>query len=193
MQTRIRVGKLEKLQDTLSQNTAAERLAWAENMFGPKAVATSCLGADCAVLLHMLSKTSPRARVFVVAPGDLSTETLVSIHEVEKKLGLEVTLLDPQAPTRTEGEIAIDGGEQLSAALDDAFCWISDTHRRSQNTREGLNVLERLSDGLYQLNPLFDWSDEQIAAYAEQHGLPRPSHLPTGTLTSAQVELATSR
>ena len=173
MQKRIRVGKLEKLQHKLTTMTAQERLQWAGNLFGTKAVATACLGADCAVMLHMMSVASPESRVFVIASGDVSPETQTVVDAMQKRLGLEVKLLDLYGAS---AEKAVDSGEGLTLALDDAFCWISDARRSQTFGNAEASVLEQLDDGLYQLNPLFDWSQEEVEAYREQHDLPRPSH-----------------
>lgn len=176
MEKRIRVGKLEKLRETLSNMNAVARLQWADYLFGRKAVATACLGADCAVLLHMLAEASPQSRVFVVAPGDSSQETQSAVAEMERRLGLSVTLLDPWAPTQNVSSSHVDSGDALVLALDDAFCWISDRRKDQAPERIGTTVLERLEDGLYQLNPLFDWSQAEVNTYREQHGLPKPAH-----------------
>ena len=177
MSLRIRVGKLNKLQRQLKAMTAVERLAWAGNLFGSKAVATACLGSDCAVMLHMLSQASPDSRVFVIAPGQLDQETLEAVEIMKQRLGLEVRLMDPTgsdslapwggAPTATR--------DPLDSALEDAFCWVSDV-RQDQAGQRPLAALERLDDGLYQLNPLYDWTQAEIDAYRENHDLPSPTH-----------------
>ena len=176
MEKRIRVGKLEKLQQKLTALSARERLQWAGHLFGQRAVATACLGADCAVMLHMLAAASPESRVFVIAPGDLSPETTDAVAAMEERLGLSVTLLDPYAPSDGRPGVAVDSGDGLTLALEDAFCWISDARAAQPFANPNAGVLERLEDGLYQLNPLFDWSDAEVEAYREAHDLPRPSH-----------------
>ena len=156
-----------------------KRLSWAGNLFGHKAVATACLGADCAVMLHLMAQASPEARVFMVAPGDLSSEALEAVAEIRNKMGLEVTLLDPTAPPsqiQSGRNSSLDSGEALSHALEDAFCWISDSRADQPLTHPQGAVLTRLEDGLYQLNPLFDWSQAEVEAYRAQHDLPRPAH-----------------
>lgn len=178
MQKRIRVGKLEKLQQKLSAMTARERIQWAGQLFGPKAVATACLGADCAVMLHMLSAACPESKVFVIASGDVSPETAQTVEAMQHRLGLQVTLLDlyaPSAPADQEGQAA-DSGEGLTRALADAFCWISDARLDQLFGNPQAMVLEQLDDGLYHLNPLFDWSQDEVEAYRAQHDLPRPAH-----------------
>ena len=185
MQKRIRIGKLERLQQQLTAKSAWERLQWAEAMFGPKAVATACLGADCAVMLHMLAQACPQSPVFVIAGGGLSQEAQAAVAAMEERLGLRVRLLDLYAPTtagdqpagdQPAGGAGPDGGAGLAAALDEAFCWISDSRRHQAFAPGELAVLERLHDGLYQLNPLFDWPAEALEAYREQYNLPRPEH-----------------
>ena len=179
MRQRIRVGRLQRLQTQLEAMTAVERLAWAGNLFGSKAVATACLGADCAVMLHMMAQASPETRVFVIAPGELTEETLAAVEEMKRRLGLEVQLLDLTAPasqTLKQTAAALDSGEGLADALDDAFCWISDVRHDQAGRNSPRVALERLDDGLYQLNPLYDWSQKKIDAYREQHHLPKPAH-----------------
>ena len=172
MQKRIRVGKLKKLQQHLTALSAVERLKWATHLFGAKAVATACLGADCAVLLHMLSQSSPETRVFVMASGDVSGETQEVVEAMERRLGLRMQLLDLLGA----GGDALDAGEGLTLALDEAFLWISDARREQSFGNSQTSVLEQMDDGLYRLNPLFDWSPQQVEDYRRAHDLPQPRH-----------------
>lgn len=65
--------------------------------------------------------------------------------------------------------------EPLSRALAGLSGWVTGMRREQAVTRTNLAAIEQddLNSGIIKINPLLEWSEEQVLAYTEQHGLPR--------------------
>ena len=65
--------------------------------------------------------------------------------------------------------------EPLSRALRGLAGWVTGMRRQQSVTRGDLQAVERddLNGGILKINPLLDWSEEELLAYTEEHRLPR--------------------
>ena len=65
--------------------------------------------------------------------------------------------------------------EPLSRALKDLKGWVTGMRREQSITRGDLKTIEvdELNGGILKLNPLLDWSEEQLLAYTEEQRLPK--------------------
>ncbi len=65
--------------------------------------------------------------------------------------------------------------EPLSRALQGLSGWITGMRREQSVTRSELSALERddVNGGILKINPLLEWSEEQLAAYTEEQRLPK--------------------
>lgn len=70
---------------------------------------------------------------------------------------------------------AIRKVEPLSRALKGLSGWVTGMRREQSVTRSELNAIERdeLNGGIIKINPLIDWSEEQLLAYTAEHRLPK--------------------
>ena len=70
---------------------------------------------------------------------------------------------------------AIRKVEPLSRALKGLKGWVTGMRREQSVTRSELKALEQddLNGGIIKINPLLDWSEEQLLAYVDQHRLPK--------------------
>jgi len=70
---------------------------------------------------------------------------------------------------------AIRKVEPLSRALKGLKGWVTGMRREQSVTRSELKAVEQddLNGGIIKINPLLDWSEEQLLAYVEQHRLPK--------------------
>ena len=64
--------------------------------------------------------------------------------------------------------------EPLTRALAGLAGWVTGVRRTQGVTRNGLSVIERdeMNGGLLKINPLLDWTEEEVLAYAKEHRLP---------------------
>ena len=65
--------------------------------------------------------------------------------------------------------------EPLSRALKGLAGWVTGMRREQSVTRCDLKAIERdeLNGGILKINPLLEWSEEQLLAYTEEHHLPK--------------------
>lgn len=65
--------------------------------------------------------------------------------------------------------------EPLSRALKHLQGWVTGIRREQGVTRSDLAAIERddLNGGILKINPLINWSEEDLLSYAEEHRLPR--------------------
>ena len=159
-----------------------------DNLAGEIAVVSS-FGAESVVLLHLIAQADPNIPVLFLETGKHFGETLTYRDEIVAKLGLtNLVNLTPD-----EDELAAKDETGLRWSYDpDGCCEIrkvkplakalaeydaSFTGRKAfqSSTRANLPRFEvDTSDeqGRLKINPLIDWSAEDIAAYREEHDLP---------------------
>jgi phosphoadenosine phosphosulfate reductase len=70
---------------------------------------------------------------------------------------------------------AIRKVEPLARALKGLKGWVTGMRREQSPTRSDLVALQRdeLNGGILKINPLIDWSEEDLLDYTEKHRLPR--------------------
>lgn len=162
----------------------ALRSVLTDPMFGQVAVVSS-FGAESAVLLHQVAEIAPETPVLFVSTGWLFPETLSYAEDLSRILGLrDVRILEPDAailekkdPNRLrwsfdpDGCCAIRKVAPLAEGLAEFDTWISGRKRGQSAVRATLPLFE--ADGAHlKLNPLFDWSAEQLQSYMATHALP---------------------
>ncbi|MEL7199023.1 MAG: phosphoadenylyl-sulfate reductase [Pseudomonadota bacterium] len=160
-----------------------------DNLAGDIAIVSS-FGAESAVLLHLIAQVDPSISVLFLETGKHFAETLKYRDLLVERIGLtNLQLLTPDAQ-----DIAAKDESGLRWSYDpDGCCEIrkvkplekalaeydaSFTGRKAfqSSTRANLPRFEiDTSDaqGRLKINPLIDWSAEDIAAYFEEHDLPR--------------------
>ncbi|MEN0001525.1 MAG: phosphoadenylyl-sulfate reductase [Pseudomonadota bacterium] len=172
----------EKIHETL----LLLRTAIAERRFGHVAVVSS-FGADSAVLLHLVSQVDPATPIVFIDTRMLFQETLDHKARLIRALGLtdvrtvspdgqHIRKLDPWGRlhlTQPDACCAFRKTEVLNAALTEFDAWISGRKRHQVFTRSGLSQVESQANGKTKLNPLADWSAEDLANYAEAFDLPQ--------------------
>ncbi|MDU8926701.1 phosphoadenylyl-sulfate reductase [Alisedimentitalea sp. MJ-SS2] len=145
----------------------------------------SSFGAEAAVLLHMASRIDQDVPVLILDTHLLFAETLAYQSELAAHLGLgNLHILravteqsDPDNSlhqTDPDACCALRKTAPLTRALTQFDGWITGRKRAQSGTRASLQAVERDPDaGKVRLNPLFDWSPAQVAAYFDAHDLPR--------------------
>ncbi len=148
----------------------------------------SSFGADSAVLLHMVAGIDPDLPVIFIDTLALFDETLAYQHRLAVQLGLR----DVRRVTPGPGALARDDPDgQLHRTDPDACCalrkaapleaalhgfdgWITGRKRFQSESRAALTHVQREpGTGRIRLNPLADWAASDIAAYMDDHALPR--------------------
>ena len=150
----------------------------------------SSFGAESAVLLHLLAQIQPDIPVLFLETGKHFAETIAYRDAVVERLGLtNLQILTPDEDDLAkrdesglrwsydpDGCCEIRKVKPLAKALDGFDASFTGRKAFQSSTRANLPRFEiDTSDeqGRLKINPLIDWSAEDIAAYMEEHDLPR--------------------
>jgi phosphoadenosine phosphosulfate reductase len=171
---------------------AEEIVAWAAQRFGDRLALACSFGAEDMVLLDMLSKVAPRTRVFVLDTGRLHQATYDLMERARERYGIQFVVHFPRTET-VEQLVRVKGPnsfyeslenrkecchirkvEPLSRALAGLDAWFTGLRRGQSVTREDLEVAEidGAHGGIWKINPLADWSEEQVWDYIRANNVP---------------------
>ncbi len=158
---------------------------------GPVTLACS-FSVEDVVLVDLLQKQAPQVTVFALDTGRLNEETYEVADALRDRYGLMIDwyLPESRAVERLEREkglfsfrdslenrqecCRIRKLEPLRRALLGKAAWITGLRRVQSVTRAELTAIEidRANGGLLKINPLLNWSDDQVWDYAKLHRLP---------------------
>ena len=151
--------------------------------FHPRLVLACSFQKEESVLIDMLMKTAPDARVFTIDTGVLFPETYTVWKQVEDRYGLKVEVYDASNPDNpwTGGDHCC--GAQKVAALEEALgnnveAWITGIRREQAPTRANAEHVE-FDDkrSIWKFNPLAEWTDRDVWNYIAANDLPyHPLH-----------------
>lgn len=149
------------------------------------------LGAEDMVITHALSEAGLPVRQFMLETGRLPAETLALADEVQRRYGIVIDLVRPDAAAVADyvsrhGRDAfyesvelrkaccrIRKVEPLARALRGHDAWITGQRRGQSVTRAALALREDdATHGIAKFNPLADWSEEQVWDYLRAHQVP---------------------
>jgi len=159
---------------------------------GPVSLACSFSLEDVAII-DIAHKAGLNLGVFALDTGRLNEETyevadaLVERYrlkidwyfpkhgEVEKLERAEGLFSFRESLERRHACFGIRKVEPLSRALKGLKGWVTGMRREQSVTRGDLRAIEldELNGGILKINPLIDWSEEQLNSYTEEHHLPK--------------------
>ncbi|GAA0558736.1 phosphoadenylyl-sulfate reductase [Actinomadura livida] len=167
-----------------------EIIRWAAATFGDRICLTSSMSD--AALIHLVSKVKPGIDVLFVDTGYHFAETIGTRDAVEAVYPVNVV---NAVPSRTveEQEAALGPRlfgrnpdlcchlrkvEPLGRALEGYMAWFSGIRRDETATRRDRRVVEwDRRRGMVKVNPILDWSQEDMDNYIEDNGvLVNPLH-----------------
>lgn len=155
-------------------------------LIGDAAIVSS-FGTESAVLLHLVSRVKPDVPVLFLDTGKHFPETLAYRDTLAEKLGLNIITLTPDPQELVEkdatelrwsydpdGCCEIRKVKPLEKALAGFDTSITGRKGFQSSTRQGLPRFEPdAATGRLKMNPLANWTRDQIDAYFEAHDLPR--------------------
>jgi phosphoadenosine phosphosulfate reductase len=161
---------------TLEAASAEEVIAFAVEKFHPRLTMACSFQKEESVLVDMLMRACPEARVFTIDTGVLFAETLAVWKRFEDRFGVSVEVFDarsPGQPWTTDDCCGPAKVDALDGALAGTDAWITGIRREQANTRAAVAKLERdRSRGLWKVNPLADWTEKDVWRYIHKHDLP---------------------
>lgn len=181
----------EKLNELLKGRTAEEVLDYMFNSFEGKVAFSSSLGVEDQVITHMLQPIRKDADIFTLDTGRLFPETYDLLDITNKKYGINIKVYFPEA--QKVQEMVNSKGvnlfyesienrqlccfvrklEPLKRAFTGLDAWVCGLRKGQSPTRQNMHVVEwDAKNGLIKVNPLIDWSEEQIWQYVHEHKVP---------------------
>ena len=149
----------------------------------------SSFGAESAALLHLVSRIDPSVPVLFLDTGKHFPETLAYRDELAERFGLNLVNLYPDlADLKTRDETGLrwsydpDGCceirkvrplETALAGYDASFTGRKAFQSATRANLPRFEIDTSDAQGRLKINPLIDWDADRIAAYFEEHDLPR--------------------
>ncbi|MCP2336183.1 phosphoadenylyl-sulfate reductase [Actinomadura rupiterrae] len=163
---------------------ALEVIRWASATFGDRICLTSSMSD--AALIHLVSKVKPGIDVLFVDTGYHFAETVGTRDAVEAVYPVNVINVQPSR-TVAEQEAALGPRlygrnpdlcchlrkvEPLGRALEGYMAWFSGIRRDETASRRDRRVVEwDRRRGMVKVNPILDWTQEEMDNYIEDNGI----------------------
>ncbi len=185
---------LNSVNESLRDADAGEIVRWALAQNVPT-VATTSMGRNAAVMLHLVSQIDKSVPTIWVDTGYNLRDTYIVAERLIKDLELNIHVYTPEMTS--ERRNAIMGGiptvdeEELHQAFtrqvklepfDRALAefkpeiWLTGIRREETEHRKSLDIVSVDGRGIIKVAPIFNWSDEQVEAYMAAHELPTCKH-----------------
>ena len=180
------------LADEMEGRPAEDVLAWAADRFAGGIVLTCSWQMQSSVLVDMASRVGADLRIVELDTGLLFPETYETRDRLIERYGLEVERI---APERTVAEQEADEGPELWRRDPDRCCglrkvaplrhalagmdaWVTGIRRvQSPGRLTARKVDLDESRGVVKIQPLVDWTDEDVLGYLYAHDVPyNPLH-----------------
>ena len=163
---------------------ADDLLAWTDRHFGGSYVVASNM--QDAVLVHLAAKVRPGVEVLFLDTGYHFPETIGTRDAVESVYDITVLNVTPEHTVEQQDRLlgkdlyARDPGEccrlrkvvPLGRALGGYAAWVTGIRRVESPTRANAPLISfDEAFKLVKVNPLATWTDEDMQAYIEAHGV----------------------
>lgn len=184
-------NNIDQINQDFQDKDAIEVLKWANETFENRIVLASSLGLEDQVLTDMLFKINPEFNIFFLDTGRIHQETYDVLEKTMNKYGIKYDIYYPNTKnieyyTKEHGINAfyksielrkkcceIRKIEPLKRAISGFEAWITGLRRDQSITRSAVNKIEWDNDNnKIKINPLTDWTTEQIWSYIKKYNVP---------------------
>jgi thioredoxin-dependent adenylylsulfate APS reductase len=176
----------------LDDKNPQDVLAWAMNRFGSRLSICTSFQSDGMAILDMAWRIDPQVRVFTVDSGRMHPETYELMDRVRERYGIPIEVYYPDSRqlepfVRREGVnpmyravplrlrcCEIRKVNPLKRALGDLDAWVTGLRRDQWASRSNIRKIEIDHDhgGLLKVNPLADWTEEEVWEYIRDNDVP---------------------
>jgi len=188
--------QIEALNLKYKQATAEELLSGFLMEFKGKIALSSSLGIEDQALTHIICNIDKTTKIFTLDTGRLFPETYDLIHRTNHKYGIKMSVYFPDAKeveemVNTKGiNLFFESVENrklccnirkiqpLKRAFAGLDVWICGLRREQSVTRQDMQRIEwDEANGIIKLNPLIDWTEQEVRDFIKTHGVPyNPLH-----------------
>ena len=175
------------------EHTGAEALLeWALDRFHPKMAISAAGGVDGMAIIDMAWRINPDVRVFTLDTGRLPVETYGLFEEIRETYGIAVEFEYPDTAA-ISGLVTAEGPnlmyrsvdlriacceirkvEPLKRKLRTLDAWVAGLRREQWASRKNVAKVELDTDhgGIVKLNPLADWTADEVWDYVRKNEVP---------------------
>jgi len=183
--------KIEKLNQQFERSSPEEVLRFFLAEYPGKIALSSSLSIEDQVLTDLIVKIDKTTKIFTLDTGRLFPETYSLIEKTNMLYGIKLDVFFPdyqevEKLVKTEGiNLFYNGIEQRKACcrvrkmepLKRAFkgldVWICGLRREQSVTRQDVQLVEwDEANQLIKLNPLINFTEEEVWAYIKEHHVP---------------------
>jgi phosphoadenosine phosphosulfate reductase len=187
----MQTERIKQLNAKAASLDASGMIKLAFDEFGSKVTFATSLGEEDQVITDMIAKTAPGIGIFTLDTGRLFQETYDLLAKNQKKYS-NITFKVYYPDTKTvEGMVAAKGinlfyesienrklccsirkVEPLRRALSNVDAWITGLRHSQSLSRSDAKIFEwDQANGKIKVNPLIDWSLEQVHDYIKQYNV----------------------
>jgi len=171
--------------------TAIEIVEKALELFGSKITFATSLGAEDQVITYMISKIDKSTNIITLDTGRVFPETYDLLHRTINRYGLAIKSYCPDTAeveemVNTKGiNLFYESIENrklcchvrkivpLRRSLTGMDAWITGLRREQSVTRTEMKIVEwDASNGLIKINPLLEWSEQQVWEFIKEKNIP---------------------
>lgn len=178
---------IARLADRFETRSPEELLAWAAEQYEGRIVLTCSWQRQSSVLVDMLWRIGAQVRIVEFDTGLLFPETYATRDRLVERYGVEVEsitpelTLDQQAALEGPALWSRDPGRccelrkvaPMERAMEGMEGWITGIRREQSISRRGAKKLElERRRGIVKIQPLVDWTNEDVIAYLRRHDVP---------------------
>ncbi len=184
-------NKIDQWNDDHRDADAVEILRWAAKEFGAKIKFASSLGLEDQVITDMIAKFAPEIPIFTLDTGRLFQETYDLIQETERKYDIKVSIFFPNTDD-VQNMVATYGVnlfynsielrkmcchtrkvEPLNRAFSGLDSWVCGLRKDQAVSRVDVEKIQwDAANSLVKVNPLCDWSEDDLWQYIKAHDVP---------------------
>ena len=181
--------KVQQLNKDLK--TPYEVLKWSLDTLHPRIAMASSFGAEDVVVIDMLMKINPKARIFTLDTGRLNQETYDVMDKIREKYDIDIEVMFPDQ-NEVEQMVRVNGlnlfyhsvGNRklccgirkvhpLNRMLSTLDGWITGLRADQTEVRSNANKIEldEQHNGIIKINPIIEWTWEQTWDYIKKNNL----------------------
>lgn len=179
---------LKVINEELKDKTPQEIVAWALSVAKAPVITTNFRPYEGAILNLVVSQQE-QIKVIWCDTGYNTPQTYKHAEEIIHKLQLNVQLYVPKQTVAhrniTLGLPTIDDPnhtifteqvklEPFKRAMKEHApdVWFTNLRKGQTSFRDSIDVVSKSKDGILKVSPFYNWSDEALDAYLEEHNLP---------------------
>ncbi|MFV0477896.1 MAG: phosphoadenosine phosphosulfate reductase family protein [Parahaliea sp.] len=162
---------------------------------GGRTIATTSMGRNAAVMLHLVSKIDPTVPTIWVDTGYNLRDTYVVAERLIQELNINIQVYSPLVtserrnvvmggiPTIDEEERHAEFTRQVklepfNRALGEhrPDFWLTGIRREETEHRKTLDIVSMDARGIVKVAPVFYWNEAEVDEYMSRHNLPTCKH-----------------